>query len=237
MGSITMNETAQVTPSVMPLAELLPLLQLFSPSLPIGAYSYSEGLEWLVEQGQITTATDLAAWLSEELAHGSIRVELAIASRGYQAVVADDRDRFTDWNAWFLAARETAELRRQTLQMGRSLGQLLKALDRRAESWLIKDLCLPLASGLAADLTGVSESALRLGYGFSWLNNLMTAAIRLGVLGQTQGQQLLVALQPSLLETTETIATWADADLACCSLGLSLASMGHATQYSRLFRS
>ncbi len=136
-----------------------------------------------------------------------------------------------------MAARETAELRLQTLQMGRSLGQLLKALDNRAERWLIPDLCLPLASGLAAVLMGVSEPALTLGYGFSWLNNLMTAAIRLGVLGQTQGQQLLVALQPALRAATETIATWADSDLACCSLGLSLASMGHASQYSRLFRS
>lgn len=232
-----MPEMPVPTASVMPLAELLPLLQLFSPSLPIGAYSYSEGLEWLVEQGQITTAADLAAWLGEELRHGSIRVEIAIATRGYQAVVAANPEHFTYWNAWFLAARETAELRQQTLQMGRSLGQLLTALDSRAERWLIRDLCLPLASGLAAALTGVSESALRLGYGFSWLNNLMTAAIRLGVLGQTQGQQMLVALQPSLLEASEAIATWADTDLACCSLGLSLASMGHATQYSRLFRS
>lgn len=219
--------------------KVLHLLQLLSPSLPIGAYSYSEGLEWLVESGQIETAAALQTWLADELVYGSIRIEAAIVVRGYQAVRHASPETLTYWNEWFVAARETAELRQQSLQMGRSLGQLLATLIPESQLWLdvCEPLSLPIATAVAAALWQIEARSLVQSYLYNWSNNLMTAGIRLGVLGQTQGQALLLALMPIMETQTEVIMALKDPELGCFNLGLSLASMAHETQYSRLFRS
>jgi urease accessory protein len=103
---------------------LLRLMQLASPTLPVGAYSYSEGLEMLVARGQIASARDLDDWLIAELNYGSVRIDGALLLRAYQAIVGRDFEQLRYWNAWLSAARESEELRSQSLQMGRSLLKL-----------------------------------------------------------------------------------------------------------------
>ena len=109
----------------------LKLLQLSSPSLPLGAYSYSEGLEYLVETN-INTAQQLFDWLKQELTTGSIRIETAVMLRGYR--YSNDRNKLNYWNDWLTATRETKELRQQSQQMGKSLKQLLIKLIATEES-------------------------------------------------------------------------------------------------------
>lgn len=220
------------------------LLQLTSPALPVGAYSYSEGLEWLVDQGTIDNESQLRAWLLQELAYGSIRMETAVMVRGYRANA--DLPTLLHWNAWLSAARETEELRLQSLQMGRSLLRLSKALQDREstspeliEIWeqLQTGCNFAIAFGLTANLWHIPLEAATLGYLHSWATNLISAGIKLIPLGQTTGQRLIFQLQPQIESATQSILLLKDEDLCSCGWGLALASMAHEIQYSRLFRS
>jgi len=108
--------------------ELLCLLQLASPILPVGAYSYSEGLETLVEKGIISNSATLNDWLERSLCQGSIRLETAVLLRVYRCFCQEDFTKLNYWDNWLSATRETAELRQQSWQMGRSLLNLLREL-------------------------------------------------------------------------------------------------------------
>jgi urease accessory protein len=223
--------------NVLDKREILCLLQLASSSLPVGAYSYSEGLETLVDRGMIRDGETLQRWLSRSLRHGSIRVETAVLLRVYRCFRAGDLDGVRNWDAWLSATRETAELRQQSAQMGRSLLNLLHHLQ--------PDLALPLtdsceyatAFALGSAGWGMGEEMAILGYLQSWSSNLITAAVRTIPLGQTTGQAILMRLQPDLLAAIEEIRQLPDDGLDSWSWGLSLASIAHETLYSRLFRS
>jgi urease accessory protein len=110
-------------------AELLRLLQLASPALPVGAYSYSEGVETLIHQGRIRSGNDLAQWIQAELSSGAMRLDAAVMVRAHRAWGQGELELLDDWNQWLSATRETEELRQQSWQMGRSLLRLLGDLD------------------------------------------------------------------------------------------------------------
>ena len=118
---------------------LMRLLQLASSALPVGAYSYSEGLEYLVESGKIDNSDRLQHWLTKELRHGSIRMESAILVRAYEAIASQDIDTLWHWNDWLSAARETEELRHQSWQMGQSLVRLMQNLQPSLDLSLARD--------------------------------------------------------------------------------------------------
>jgi urease accessory protein len=216
--------------------ELLFLLQLASPTLPVGAYSYSEGLETLVERGIIRNDTTLNDWLQRSLLQGSIRLETAIFLRAYRCFCQRDFIKLNYWDNWLSATRETAELRQQSWQMGRSLLKLLSDLPPPIEN-LPEQANYVTAFAISAAHWQISEELAVLGYLQSWVSNLINAGVRLIPLGQTLGQSLLINLQPSLLTAVEDIINLSDQNLASWSWGLSFASMNHETQYSRLFRS
>lgn len=219
---------------------LLNLLQLSSPALPVGAYSYSEGLEALVDNGTIKNELSLKHWLQQELSYGAIRLEAAIMVRAYEATLLKNVQDLSYWNHWLSAARETEELRQQSWQMGRSLVRLLLQLQPQLTP-LINAAGTPcnfaIAFGMAAAEGKIARSDATLGYLHSWATNLITAGIKLIPLGQTTGQNLLLDLQSHLLDTTEIVMTLEDDNLNSCGWGLALASMAHETQYTRLFRS
>ncbi|MEB3295305.1 MAG: urease accessory protein UreF [Synechococcales bacterium] len=238
---------------------LLHLLQLASPNLPVGAYSYSEGLETLVQQQIVRDRDRLAAWLTQELHYGAIRVEAAVMVRAYRSVQGQNGAQLRVWNDWLTAARETEELRSQSLQMGNSLLRLLQnlpSIDPATLNALIQTIQFPpihvadrdrnkipngchfaIAFALAAQLWQIGESEALLGYLHSWLNNLINAGIKLIPLGQTDGQRLLLEFAPRLEQIAPEIQHLPDRDLTSCSWGLAIASMQHETLYSRLFRS
>ena len=219
---------------------LLRLLQITNTALPVGAYSYSEGLESLVEAHLIHDRTTLKHWLEQQLRYGAIRIEAAIMLRGYRATEVGDLEALDYWNNWAKAARETAELREQSWQMGHALRRLWEKLEPELSkefNSLSQEVSFAIGFSIIAAHWGIHPSAAILGYLHSWATNLISASIRLIPLGQTTGQQLLSKLNSNIIETSSEILALTDDDLSSCGWGLALASMAHEKQYSRLFRS
>lgn len=223
-------------------SQILYLLQLASPALPVGAYTYSEGLETLIETGTISDSSSLKHWLVQELSYGAVRVDAAVALRAYKCTQIGDTAALEYWNSWLSAFRETEELRLSSWQMGRSLLRLIIELEPGIEpigsSLIAGNACnWAIAFGVAAGYWQIDLTAALLGYLHSWATNLVAVGVKLIPLGQTVGQNLLLSLQPNIAEATAEILTLADDELSSCGWGLSLASMMHETLYSRLFRS
>ena len=227
---------------------LLHLLQLASPALPVGAYSYSDGLETLVEAGVIDNQASLLQWLEQELHYGAIRLEAAVMVRAYGCVSSGNLQGLGYWNAWLSAAKETTELREQSWQMGSSLMRLLVDVQRQREVLSVASIeelaaaadypCnYAIAFGIGASLWLIELKAAILGYLHSWASNLIGAGVKLIPLGQTSGQKLLLELDTRLSLAATEILVLEDEQLSSCGWGLSLASMAHETQYTRLFRS
>jgi urease accessory protein len=226
--------------------QLLCLLQL--AFAPVGAYSYSEGMESLVETGAIDSEITLRNWLENSLQFGAVRVEAVVVVRAMRAAQRGDLTALSYWNAWATAAKETEELRLQSWQMGRTLVRLLLDLRSPVSSVLttiVKDFVegggnpcnFAIGFGIAAASWQIEEEAAVLGYLYSWAANLASAGVKLIPLGQTAGQQLLLDLRSQISCTAREVLQLEDDDLGSCSWGLGLASMAHETQYTRLFRS
>lgn len=226
---------------------ILALLQLTSPSLPLGAYSYSEGLESLITQGAIASAESLAWWLIREINYGAIRLEAAIMLRAYSSLKAGNVQALEDWNSWSSAAKESSELRYQSWQMGTSLLRLLTELQPQTD-----DSCPPIkqlaqilgrqcnyciAFGIGATYWKLNPESALLGYLQSWMANLISVGVRVIPLGQTSGQKLLFQLNQDIIKAATTIISLSDDDFCSCSFGLGLASITHQDQHVRLFRS
>ena len=225
--------------------ELLPLvrlLQLASPTLPIGAYSYSQGLEWAVESGTVSDATSARRWIGDLLELVVARSEAAIAWRLITAAQHGDWPAFVRWNNLFRASRETAELRAETEQMGGSLVRLaieLELLDGAARDVLprLDPVALPAAFALAARGFAVPGDCALTAYVWSWLENQVLAAVKLVPLGQMAGQRLLVSLGASIPAVAATAMAIDDDEISTFAPGFAIASARHETQYTRLFRS
>jgi urease accessory protein len=223
------------------LLPLVRLLQLASPVLPIGAYSYSQGLEWAVEDGTVRDAATAQTWIGDLMTLVVAGGEAAVAWRLLRAA-GDDWPAFARWNAWFRASRETAELRAETGQMGGSLVRLaldLDLLDEPARDTLplLAPVTLPAAFALAARGFAIPATAALASFLWSWLENQVLAAMKLVPLGQVAGQRMLVALGEAIPALVAAASTIADDDIATFAPGFALACARHETQYSRLFRS
>ena len=224
------------------LLALVRLLQLASPTLPIGAYSYSQGLERAIEDGAVRDAASAQAWIGDLLELVVARAEAPIAWRLLNAAEDNDRRALSSWNAWFRASRETAELRAETEQMGGSLAKLASGLEVFDASTLdaletLAPITLPAAFALTARAFKIPAQAALTAYVWSWLENQVLAAVKLVPLGQVAGQRLLVALGAMIPAVVATAMATADDDLSTFAPGLALLSARHETQYTRLFRS
>lgn len=218
---------------------LIRLLHLASPTLPVGAYTYSQGLEWAVEQGDARDEAGALAWIGACLEHGLARFEavyLAHMSRAWR-----DRDlaRLAELDAEFLASRETAELRAETLQMGHSLARLSRDLPGCQDLPLaeFQTPSFPLAwSGLAARWDIPVEEAVA-GYLWAWAENQVMAALKAVPLGQTAGQRMLLALGQRLPDLARQAAATPIEATHNLLPAFAIASSCHETQYTRIFRS
>ena len=220
----------------------LSLLQLVSPTLPVGAFSYSEGFEVLVHVGIIKDESDVQDWLEAELKCGALRIEAALLSQ-FRIYIKDwieysdsfARDRLIDLDGWLLATREASEMRAQHRQMGSSLLKLLIEMDHSLPEPI--QLSWPAAWSWAATSLNVSEYEMVEGYLYSWVANQLSASVRLIPLGSTSAQVVqqnllpLISAQAQYLCKTEAIDLWSGA------VGASLAQLSHSELYSRLFRS
>lgn len=223
-------------------AGLLRLMWLASPALPVGGFSYSEGLEAAVEAARVHDETSAAAWLLDQLHLSQGRSELAVSARAFKAWQRGDFDDVERLNDWVRSTREGAELRLQSEQMGRSLADWLRGRapdDPRvprlialapAPTW-------PVAFALAAALTGAPLREALLAQGFGWAENMVQAAIKAVPLGQSAGQRMLDALVAALPAVVDAAIALPDGERQAHTPMLAILSACHEAQYSRLFRS
>lgn len=228
------------TTTTMHDSSLLQLMWLASPALPIGGFSYSEGLEAAVESGRVTTETEAEAWLLDQLELSLARGDLAVLAQAIPAWRGADTSRVAALNTWVLQTRESSELRAQTEQMGRSLLEWLRNHTTATPSQigLLADLqpTYPLAFALAASATGAPVRECLLAYAFGWTENMVQAAIKSVPLGQSAGQRILSALATAIPATIEHALTVPDHARQAFSPMLAILSARHEVQYSRLFR-
>lgn len=226
----------------MPAAALLHLLQFASPALPIGAYSYSQGLEAALERGLVRDAASARSWIVQHLHQVMAAWEAPVCWRLMLAFGARDRQAVLDWSERFIASRDSAELRAETIQMGFSLTRLLAELgvaDGAMLGLLLEqpEVALPGAYACAVVALGIEPGAALLAMLFAWAENQVLVCVKSVPLGQVAGQRLLLSLRPELEQAAQYARQVADADLANWSPGLTLLSMQHEVQYSRLYRS
>ncbi len=221
--------------------ELLRLLHLASPSLPIGAYSYSQGLEAAIEIGDVIDEKTAHTWIAESLSTVA-DFEAPIFWRLLQALANRDEQTVTHWTERFIAARDTNEFRAETIQMGYSLNKLVLDL-RIADESLQKimanqaEIPLPTAFAYAAIALEISHENALLGLLFSIVENQVLVCVKSVPLGQISGQRLLLSLHPKIEAIAQRVQHIADDQLSNWAPGLSILSMQHETQYSRIYRS
>jgi urease accessory protein len=220
---------------------LLPLLQLASPSLPVGAYTYSQGLESAIEKGMVKDESSAREWIIESL--GIVGdFEAPILWRLLNAFAARDTTAVTHWTESFVAARDTAEFRAETIQMGYSLGKLVADLKIADDDLLAilasqVEVPLPTAFACAAEALGVPNEDALLGMLFSVVENQVLVCVKSVPLGQVSGQRLLLSLHDAIEAAALRARMLGDDELSNWAPGLSLFSMQHETQYSRIYRS
>ena len=224
------------------MTRLVRLLQLASPALPIGGYSYSQGLEWMVETRHVRDADSAHAWIGGLLDTVMAQGEVPVVTRLCSLAREKEWDRFARWHAWFRASRETSELLAETQQMGGALGRLIGDLDLAdAEARETMSRCAPLtlpgAYALAARSLAIEPLDAAIAYVWSWLENQVLAAIKAVPLGQVAGQRMLLALGERIPDMVARAADMDDDDVTSFAPGLALACARHETQYTRLFRS
>lgn len=214
------------------------LLQLASPALPVGAYSYSQGLESAVEAGIVHDAASAQEWIADVMALTMEPMEAPVFLRLVDAWRRRDAADAARWNDEHLASRESAELRAETLQMGFSLRNLLRDLDLPAVARLdFEELAYPTAFAFAVAAWRIDAREALAAYLFAWLENQVLAALKCVPLGQTHGQRALLELAAGIAPAVERAASCRDDELGNLAPGLAVLSSRHETQYTRIFRS
>ncbi len=221
---------------------LLQLIWLASPALPVGGFSYSEGLEAhiycaqaAIESGASQTPLDVSGWLIDQLHLALARSDLAVLAQAVPAFRASDTQRIDALNQWVLTSRETSELRAQTVQMGYSMGQWQATVQAGVAQE--PALTYPLAFARAASTSQASVRSICLAFAFGWAENMVAAAVKAVPLGQSAGQRILARLAAEIPQAVDHALQQPADDLQAFTPMLAIASAQHETQYSRLFRS
>lgn len=223
---------------------LLHTLWLASPALPVGGFSYSEGLESAVDAGLVHDEASAGAWLTDQLHLGQARSDLAVMAQAITAWRTGDVPRVQALNTWVLQTRETHELRLQTEQMGRSLmawarslGDMDNGVADALQRAALDPPTWPVASACAAAHAGAPVRDALLGLSFAWAENMVQAAIKAVPLGQASGQRMLAHLMRQTIVAVDHALLLDDEQRQAFTPMLAILSARHEAQYSRLFRS
>ncbi len=239
------GHAALAAPAPLAAASLLRLMWLASPALPVGGFSYSEGLEAAVEAGLANTEASAADWLEQQLHLTLARSELAVAAKAFGAWQRHDLAHVAALNHWVVQTRESSETLLQTEQMGRSLTEWLKnqapddALDPRVQQLarLTPAPTWPVAFALAALQTGAPRREALLSLAFGWAENMVQAGLKSVPLGQSAGQRILARLTRAIPGAVDHALQLQDSERQAFAPMLAILSARHETHYSRLFRS
>jgi len=218
------------------------LLQLASPALPVGAYSYSQGLEWAIECRDVSNAATAQRWIEDHLALVFARFEAPVYAACHAAWLRDDFAELMRLNGEFLASRESSEPRAETVQVGFSYAAWCREVlalqgAQRAALAAIDRICAPVAASLAAAASGVAVRDGLTGYVFGFTENQVMVLAKALPMGQIAAQKLLFALGAAVTACVDTALALDEADWSSAAPWLAVAQMQHETQYSRLFRS
>lgn len=225
-------------------AGLLQLLWLASPTLPVGGFSYSEGLEAAVDNGFVHDEASATAWVLDQLHLGLARSDMAVVAQAVPAWRDGNLSRISALNQWILQTRETQEFRLQAEQMGRSLqawahslGELGNGIDEQLKSADLAPPTYPVAMACAIAHSEARVGDALLTYGFGWAENMVQAAIKSVPLGQSAGQRMLAKLALAMPAAVQQALSLTDDTRQAFTPLLAILSAQHETQYSRLFRS
>jgi urease accessory protein len=224
--------------------ELCRALHLASPALPIGSFSYSQGLETAIDLELVRNAHDALRWIEDGLTEIIGRSDAPVVAFIYRLccsdLLADSQSTIAYWNSWFLATRESMELRRETEQMGWSLLQLANSLNWITSPFLTNQLdpiAFPTAFALSAAALDLSETTTLTAFCFSWLEAQVAAAVKLVPLGQAAGHRILTQCRTKVPAVVFSAANRAPEEISSWAPMLGILSARHESQYSRLFRS
>jgi urease accessory protein len=218
----------------------LGLAAWFSPMFPVGAFAYSHGLEWAHEAGDIAHADDLRDWLATLIERGALHNDAILVGAAHRAALAGDAYFLAEVNELALALATSRERRLETTTQGNAF---LLAIRRSWPCAILdllqgsEDLAYPVAVGLAASGQDFPLDATLDMFCLGFVSNLVSAAIRLGIVGQSDGQRVVAALMPVILATAHECARKDLDHLGGSAFRSDLASLKHETQYTRLFRS
>jgi urease accessory protein len=238
MITTTNMDTPTSTESIDSLA-LLRLLQLVSPALPIGAFNFSQGLEYAIEAGWIRDEEGAHRWIVGVASHGVGTLDIPLLARMHTAWSVGDAVAARALSRQLIASRETCELREEDRHLGRALAKVLIGLDlSAAEGWQRSDdATLAVMFSLAAVQSEVPLHATCAGYLWAWCENQVIAAVKLLPLGQSAGQRVLERLRLAIPTICKEALLLSDDQIGTCTAGVGIASARHETQYTRLFRS
>jgi urease accessory protein len=217
---------------------LMRLMQLVSPTLPVGAFAYSQGMEWAIEIGWVANARQAGQWIQGVLRNGQARLDIPLLARLYRAWQNRDPAAFEYWNRFLAASRGTSELQQEERYMGQALHRLLCSLSPEQ----MTDMTCPAPSftamfAVAACNWHIGIDIAGAGLLWAWAENQVAAAVKLVPLGQTQGQILLMQLAEKIPGAVKDGLALATEEIGTATPALSMASVKHETQHTRLFRS
>jgi urease accessory protein len=220
----------------------LPLMVWLSPAFPVGGFAYSHGLEWAFESGDLVDAAGLEDWLAALVAHGSLRNDLVLFANAWRAARADDEAGLAGIAELALVLANSAERRLETVTQGNAFAAAIAASWPNPASAALRrawpgDLTYPVAVAAAAAGHDLPLAAALEAFALAFLANLVSASVRLGIVGQTDGQKLIARLAPALRVAAAEAEPAGLDDLGGCAFRSDLAALRHETQYSRLFRS
>ncbi len=218
-------------------ADLLTLSIWLSPAFPVGGFAFSHGLEWAVECGDIADESGVRQWIGDLLRLGSGRDDAILLASAWRAASVGDDAALREVAEMALAMQPSAERRLETGLLGNAFIKMVGA------AWLPgfrppgDEVAYPVAVGVAAAMRGLPLEATLQAFLSAFVATLVSSSIRLGPIGQTDGQRILSALIPVVLEVAAAAGRLGPDDLGGCVFRSDIASMRHETQYTRLFRS
>lgn len=223
------------------------LLVWLSPAFPIGSFAYSQGLERAADTRAVSDRASLGDWLDAVTAHGALRADLILLAEAWHASLAADLTRLSDANDLALALQPSAERHLETTQQGNAFLATITAAwwpdagqgpgDSAVRAALKPACAYPIAVGSVTAARGIALDSALMAYAVAAITNAASAAIRLSVIGQTDGQRIVADLMPMLRSAVHAAMTSTPDDLGSATFAADIASLAHETQYTRLFRS
>jgi len=217
--------------------DTLRLLQLSSATLPVGAFSFSQGLEYAIDQQWLNSVEDIYNWLEVSLLESMAYLDVPVLLRMKRANKNNDPGVFSYWSNYLLASRESSEMLMAEKNMGVAMFRLLKNLDLDISDFIPDTPSFLAGYALASSQWELSDQQSMQGYLWSWLENQVSAASKLLPMGQTQSQKMLLGVSTKIPKAMNIANTLGDEDIGSSLPKMAMASAWHETQYSRLFRS